>query len=44
MYIWATYLNNEKKAPPVFKGSLEKWKHLWPEFVAYKESETAKER
>ena len=42
--LWADYLRKEKKAPPVFKGTLEKWQPLWPEFVAYKESETAKER
>jgi hypothetical protein len=37
-------VKKEKKVPPVFKGTLEKWQPLWPEFVAYKESETAKER
>jgi hypothetical protein len=42
--LWAKYLKNKKKAPPVFEGPLEKLKHQWPEFVAYKESETAKQR
>ena len=36
--LWAKYLKNKKKAPPVFEGPLEKLKHQWPEFVAYKES------
>ena len=42
--LWADYVKKEKKAPPVFKGTLEKWQPLWPEFVAYKESSVAKER
>ena len=41
--LWEKYLKN-KKAPPVFKGPLEKLQHQWPGFVAYKESEVAKER
>jgi len=41
--LWAKYLK-KKKTPPEFKGLLEKLKDQWPEFVAYKESEKAKER
>ena len=33
-----------KKKTPVFEGLLEKLREQWPEFVAYKESEKAKER
>ena len=42
--LWAKYLKNGKKAPPEFKGEHVKLRHQWPEFVAYKESEAAKER
>ena len=41
--LWAKYLK-KKKTPPEFKGLLEKLKDQWPQFVAYKESEIAKER
>ena len=42
--LWAAYVKNDKKAPPEFEGDIVKLKHLWPEFVAYKESEAAKKK
>jgi len=40
--LYAKYV--AKKKTPVFEGLLEKLREQWPEFVAYKESEKAKER
>jgi hypothetical protein len=40
-FLYATYVT--KKRTPVFEGALEKLRAQWPEFVAYKESERAKE-
>ena len=35
--LWGNYQKNNKQAPE-FTGALEKIKHDWPAFVAYKES------
>jgi hypothetical protein len=40
-FLYATYV--AKKKTPVFEGAYEKLRAQWPEFVAYKESERAKE-
>jgi hypothetical protein len=40
-FIYETYV--AKKKTPVFEGAYEKLRAQWPEFVAYKESERAKE-
>ena len=41
--VWANYLANERKTPD-FKGTLEKQREYWANFVKFKESELSKER
>ena len=41
--VWANYLANERKTPD-FKGTLEKQREHWDDFVTFKDSEISKER
>ena len=41
--VWANYLANERKTPD-FKGTLEKQREHWDDFVTFKDSELSKER
>ena len=42
--LWSKYLEKDKKVTPEFKEEQVKLKHQWAEFVAYKESEAAKQK
>ena len=39
--VWANYLANERKTPD-FKGTLEKQREHWDDFVTFKDSELSK--
>ena len=41
--VWANYLANERKTPDL-KGTLEKQREHWHDFVTFKDSELSKER